>query len=80
MSTPPETTKIIQVNERIFDTGISEGKLLCLRGSVIDLQLKGLFAASLVIACCAGFGCALFCGGFIGAQMMKAKRDRQYTR
>jgi hypothetical protein len=61
---PPQTTIVTTVNRHVVDTGIS----------------TGLFAGLLVLGYFVGCFCFLFLGGFIGARMMKAKRDRQVRR
>lgn len=61
---PPQTTIVTTVNRHVIDTGIS----------------TGLFAGLLVLGYLVGCFCFLFLGGFIGARMMKSKRDRQHRR
>jgi hypothetical protein len=61
---PPQTTIVTTVNRHVIDTGIS----------------TGLFAGLLVLGYFVGCFCFLFLGGFIGARLMKAKRDRQTRR
>jgi hypothetical protein len=61
---PPQTTIVTTINRHVIDTGIS----------------TGLFAGLLVLGYFVGCFCFLFLGGFIGARLMKAKRDRQYRR
>jgi hypothetical protein len=39
-----------------------------------------MFFGLLFMACVIGCFCALFCGGFLGAKMMQARRDAQMGR
>ena len=61
---PPPTTIVTIKNVHVFDTGITDG----------------LFAGLLVLAYFIGCGCALFCGGFVGAKLMQRRRDAQMSR
>lgn len=63
-SSPVATTKVITTNVKVTTTGID----------------TGLFVGLLVLAYFVGLYCFLFLGGFIGARLMQAKRDRQFRR
>jgi hypothetical protein len=63
-SAPPTTTIVTTINKKVTDTGISDG----------------LFIGLLILAYFVGLFCFLLVGGFVGARLLQAKRDRQYRR